>query len=94
MARCTNGLLSIVSPNLNLFSSETPEPVEVRFYVEHLYLAGTKVYIIGPGRMTKMATMPYIVKPFKNLLLQNRKSYDLETWQTAKGTRALQKLYK
>ena len=37
-----------------------------------------------------MATMPIYDKHFKNLLLQNRKSYDLETWQTAKGTRALQ----
>ena len=41
---------------------------------------GTKVSIIGPGHMTKMANMPLYVKPFKNLLLQNRKSYDLETW--------------
>ena len=26
--------------------------------MEHLCLAGTKAYIIGPGHMTKMATMP------------------------------------
>ena len=30
----------------------------------------------------------------KNLLLQNRKSYDLETWQAASGTQVLQSLYK
>ena len=36
----------------------------------------------------------YIVKTFKNLLLQNHKSYDLETWHVASGTEALQSLYK
>ena len=42
-------------------------PIEVRFYMEHLYFMGTKVYIIdGPGHMTKMATMPiYGKKPLK-----------------------------
>ena len=34
-----------------------------------------------------------MVKTFKNLLLQNWKSYDLETWHAASGTRALQSLY-
>ena len=37
---------------------------------------------------------PYMVKTFKNLLLQNQKSYDLETWHVALGTQALQNLYK
>ena len=32
-------------------------------------------------------------KTFKNLLLQNQKSYDLETWHVTLGTRALQRLY-
>ena len=36
----------------------------------------------------------YMVKTFKNLLLQNQKSYDLETWHVALGTQALQSLYK
>ena len=31
-----------------------------------------------------------MVKTFKNLLLQNQKSYDLETWHVALGTQALQ----
>ena len=44
---------------------------------------GTKVYINGPGHMTKMAAMPIYVKTLKNLLLQNQKSYDLETWHVA-----------
>ena len=36
----------------------------------------TKVDINGPGYMTKMAAMPIYGKN----LLQNQKSYDLETW--------------
>ena len=40
--------------------------------------------------MTKMAAMPIYGKNFKNLLLQNQKSYDLETWHVALGL----KLYK
>ena len=36
---------------------------------------------------------PYMVKTFKNLL-QNQKSYELETWHVALGTYALQSLYK
>ena len=43
--------------------------------------------------MTKMAAMPIYGKNFKNLL-QNQKSYDLETWHVALGTQALQSLYK
>ena len=34
------------------------------------------------------------VKTFKNLRLQNQKSYDLETWHVALGTQTLQSLYK
>ena len=37
---------------------------------------------------------PYMVKTFKNLLLQNHTSYDLATWHAASGTQALQNLYK
>ena len=51
-----------------------------------------KSYINGPGHMTKMAAMT-MVKSFKNLL-QNQKSYDLETLHVASGTQALQSLFK
>ena len=44
--------------------------------------------------MTKMATMPIYGKTFKNLLLQNHKSYDLETGHVAFGSLALQSLCK
>ena len=78
----------------NVFSSETVWPIIAKFYVEPPWEGGTKVYINGPGHMTKMAAMPIYGKTLKNLLLQNQKSYDLETWHVASGTQALQSLYK
>ena len=54
-----------------------------------------KVYINGTGHMTKMAAMPiYMVKTFRNLLLQNQKLYDLETWHVASMAGVLHSLYK
>ena len=73
----------------NIFSSETAWPIKAKFYVEPPWEGGTKVCINGPGHMTKMAAMP-----IKNLLLQNQKSYDLETWHVASGTQALHSVYK
>ena len=35
-----------------------------------------------------------MVKTLKNLLLQNQKSYDLETWHVASRTQGLQSLYR
>ena len=54
----------------------------------------TKIYINGAGHMTKIAAMPIYDKNLKNLLLQNQKSYDLETWLVASVTQALQSLCK
>ena len=42
----------------NIFSSETAWPIKSKFYVEPPWEGGTKVYINGPGHMTKMAAMP------------------------------------
>ena len=53
MVRC---LSSSIHTFKNI-SSETTGRIEVRFYMEHVCLAGTKVYIIGPGHMIKMASM-------------------------------------
>ena len=63
----------------NIFSSEIKGPFRARFYIEHLCLMGTKVYIIGPGHMTKMAAMPIYGKIIKGLLVQYHKLDDLET---------------
>ena len=78
----------------NVFSSKTAWPIKAKFYAEPPWQGGKKIYINSPGQMTKMAASLYIVKIFKNLLLQNQKSYDLETWHVASGTQALQSLYK
>ena len=43
---------------LNIFSSETALPVKAKFYLEPPLEGGTKVYINGPGHLTKMAAMP------------------------------------
>ena len=43
---------------LNIFSSETALPIKAKLYVEPPWEGGTKVYIYGPGHMTKMTTMP------------------------------------
>ena len=43
---------------LNIFSSETAWPIKAKLYVEPPWEGGTKIYINGPGHMTKMAAMP------------------------------------
>ena len=54
-----------------------------------------KIHANGLGHMTKMADMPiYGKKPFKNLLLQNQKADDLETWYVTFGMRGLPSLFK
>ena len=52
--------VSVVRPFTfsNVFSSETAWPIKAKFYVEPHWEGGTKVYINGPGHMTKMAAMP------------------------------------
>ena len=45
-------------PFSNVFSPETAWPNIAKFYVEPPLEGGTKVYINGPGHMTKVAPMP------------------------------------
>ena len=50
---------SVVRPfTFSNISSETAWPIKAKFYVEPPWEGGTKVYINGPGHMTKMAAMP------------------------------------
>ena len=42
----------------NIFDSDTAWPIKAKFYVEPPREGGTKVYINGPGHMTKMAVTP------------------------------------
>ena len=56
---------------------------------------GMKICSNVPGHMTKMASrIIYRVKPFKNLLLRNQDTDDLETFYTASGTQVLPNLFK
>ena len=50
-----------------------------------------KVYINSQGHMSKMAAMAINSKSFKNLLLQNQKAYDFETWHEGLGGEARQR---
>ena len=53
-----------------------------------------KAYINGYGHMTKMTAMAINrKKTFINLLLQNQKAYDFETWHEASGGGELYKVY-
>ena len=78
----------------NVFSSETAWPIKAKFYLEPPWEGGRKVCINGPGHMTKMSSMPYMVKTLKNLLLQNQLADFHKTWYVASGTPAHHSLYK
>ena len=53
-----------------------------------------KVPSNGRGHMTKVGAMPIYGKTLKNLLLQNQKADDLETWYAALDTRVLPNSFK
>ena len=77
-----------------IFFSKTAWPIKVKFYVEPPWVGRTKVCWRHLGHMTKMAAMPiYGIKPFKNLLLQNRRADFHETWYVALGTSAHHSLF-
>ena len=75
---------------------ETAWPIKAKLHVEHRYERGMKVYINGPGHLTKMATMDI---NSKNLYTRKSSSpepeaYDFDTWHEASERGALQSLYK
>ena len=59
MVRCRPSTIS------NVFSSETTWPIKPKFYVEPPWEGGKKVYINGPGHMSKMVAMPIYGKNLK-----------------------------
>ena len=46
----------------NIFSSETAWSIKAKFYVKPPLEGGAKVYLNGPGHMTKMVAMPIYSK--------------------------------
>ena len=79
---------------LNFFSSKTTRTIKAKCHVRPPWDGGTKAYSNGPGHMTKMATIQYMVKTFKNILLWNLNADDLETWSAASSTRLLPSMFK
>ena len=80
----------VLSTFSNIFS-ETTGPIEAKLHVEPPWDGGTKVCSNGPSHMTKMAVMPIYGKKLKNLLPQNQKADDLESWYAASGAWVLPK---
>ena len=49
----------------NFFFLETAWPIEAKFYVEHPWDGGLKIWSNGLGQITKMAAMPIYGKNLK-----------------------------
>ena len=52
------GQYACVLPSYSKIFSEIARPIKAKFYIKHLYEMGINMYIINPGHMTKMATLP------------------------------------
>ena len=77
----------------NIFSSETTGPIEAKFHIGASLGWGNKILLNGAGHMTKMAAMPiYGINLKQNLLLQNPKVDELETWYVTLGARVYLKI--
>ena len=80
---------SVVRPfTISIIFSET-RPIKAKVNVEPPWEGGTKVYINGPGHMTKMAAMLIYGKKTLKIFFSRTKSYALETWHVASETQAL-----
>ena len=80
--------------SLNIFFSETTQPIKVKFHMELLWDGGTKMCSNGPGHMTKTAAVPIYGKNLKNLILRNQKANDFETWYASSSAQVLPSLFK
>ena len=78
----------------NVFSYETAWPIKAKFYVEPPWEGGTKVYINGPGHVTKMAATPIYGKNPSKIFFSRTGGPIHETWYVASGTPAHHSLYK
>ena len=67
--RPSSGVRRRPSTISNVFSSKTAWPIKAKFYVEPPWQGGKKVYINGPGHMTKMAAMTIYGKNLKKNFL-------------------------
>ena len=79
--------------SLNTFSSEAAGPVKVKFHMELLWEGGTKVQTVLVT-WPRWPPCPYMIKTLKDLLLENPKADDFETWYAASSARVLPSLFK
>ena len=63
------------------------------FHMEPQWDGGTKVCSTGPGHITKMAAIPYIVKTLKTSSSPEPKADDLKTWHAASSAQVLPSLF-
>ena len=88
------GRRSCTYQNSNRIFSETTVPIWTLFCMQAFRYKEMKIWWHDGGHMTKMAPKPICAKPFKNLLLRNRRADFHETWYVASGTPAHHSLYK
>ena len=66
--------IGVPSKNLNIVSSETTRPIELKFHMKTRYDRLAKIYTNCTGQMTKMATMPIYGKNPLNIFFSGAKS--------------------
>ena len=87
--------LSSACPPFSKIFSETAWPIKAKFHADPPWKEGTKVYINGPGDMTKMAAMPiYMVKALKIFFSRTQSMMILKLGVQHWGNQGLQILYK
>ena len=70
----SSGYPTVCRPHsLNIFSSETTEPIEAKFHMESPWDWGTKVCSNGSGHLIKMAVMPIYGKNLKKIFFSGTK---------------------
>ena len=78
----------------NDFFSEGAEPILLKFHMSLLRVGERKLAKMVAVRWPRWPPRAYMVKTFKNLLLQNRESLGAESLQGSLGTGGLPKLLK
>ena len=87
--------IGIPSTHLNIVSSETTRPIELKFHLKTPYDRLAKIYTNCTGHMTKMATTPIYGKNPLNIFFSGTKRANrLGTLYVALGMWALPDLHK
>ena len=73
--------------SLNVLS-ETAGPILTRFHMGPSVEGMLTICSNCSAPLNKMAAMPIYGKTLKNLRLQNKESFEAESWYTASGTRS------